>query len=80
MKIEALLFDVGKVLIDFNFETGVEALHASCSISRDRFEEVLFDQTWIRGYERGEISTAQFHKYLCETAKLKRNLPDFRKT
>ena len=80
MKIEALLFDVGKVLIDFNFETGVEALHASCSISRDRFEEVLWDDTWIRRYERGEISTTQFHKYLCETAKLKMNLPDFRKT
>src|SRR3989442_12206749 len=28
----------------------------------------------------GEISTTQFHKYLCETAKLKMNLPDFRKT
>ena len=80
MKIEALLFDVGKVLIDFNFEKGVEALHASCSISRDRFEEVLWDETWIRRYERGEISTTQFHRYLCETAKLKMNLPDFRKT
>ena len=80
MKIEALLFDAGKVLIDFNFETSVEALHTSCSISRDRFEEVLWDETWIRRYERGEISTTQFHQYLCETAKLKMTLTDFRKT
>jgi glucose-1-phosphatase len=80
VKIEALLFDLGKVLIDFNFETGVQALHASCSISRDRFEEVLWDETWIRSYERGEISTEQFHEYLCKTAKLSMPLPHFRET
>ena len=80
MKIEALLFDLGKVLIDFNFETAVEALHACCSITRDRFEEVLWDENWIRRYERGEISTRQFHEYLCRTAKLKMALPEFCKT
>ena len=80
MKIQTLLFDVGKVLIDFNFETGVQALHASCSISRDRFEEVLWDETWIRRYECGEISTTQFHKYLCETASLEMSLARFCET
>jgi putative hydrolase of the HAD superfamily len=80
VKIDALLFDLGKVLIDFNFETGVQALHASCSISRDRFEQVLWDETWIRSYERGEISTIQFHQYLCTTAKLTLPLPRFRET
>ena len=78
MKIEALLFDLGKVLIDFNFETGVQALHGACSISRDRLEEVLWDETWIRRYERGEISTGEFHSYLCETAALKMDLTGFR--
>jgi HAD superfamily hydrolase (TIGR01509 family) len=80
VKIEALLFDLGKVLIDFNFETGVQALHACCSISRHRFEEVLWDENWIRRYERGEISTRQFHEYLCKTADLKMALPDFCET
>ena len=78
MKIEALLFDVGKVLIDFNFETGVQALHRACSISRDRLDEVLWDETWIRRYERGEISTGEFYSYLCETAALKMDLSRFR--
>jgi glucose-1-phosphatase len=80
VKIEALLFDLGKVLIDFNFETGVQALHASCAISRDRFEEVLWDETWIRRYERGEISTDEFHEYLCRSASLTMPLPEFRRT
>lgn len=78
MKIEALLFDLGKVLIDFNFETGVQALHRACSISRDRLEEVLWDETWVRRYERGEVSTSEFHSYLCETAALKMDLTGFR--
>ena len=78
MKIEALLFDLGKVLIDFNFETGVQALHGACSISRGRLEEVLWDEVWIRRYERGEISTAEFHSYLCETAALDMDLTGFR--
>ena len=80
MKIEALLFDLGKVLIDFDFETGVQALHASCSISREQLEEVLWDEMWIRRYERGEISTAEFHSYLCDTAGVTMNLTEFRQT
>jgi FMN phosphatase YigB (HAD superfamily) len=80
VKIEAILFDLGKVLIDFNFETGVQALHASCSISRNQLEEVLWDENWIRRYERGEISTREFHEYLCEKASLKMDLPEFCQT
>jgi FMN phosphatase YigB (HAD superfamily) len=80
VKIKALLFDLGKVLIDFNFETGVRALHAACSISRNRFEEVLWDDNWICRYERGEISTSDFHTHLCETADLRMDLPGFCKT
>lgn len=78
MKIDALLFDLGKVLIDFNFEPGLQALHAACSISREQLEDVLWDETWIRRYERGEISTTEFHSYLCQAASLKMTMPEFR--
>jgi putative hydrolase of the HAD superfamily len=78
VKIEAIMFDLGKVLIDFDFETGVRALHSACAISRRRFEEVLWDEDWIRRYERGEISTGEFYSYLCETAALKMDLSEFR--
>jgi len=80
VNIQAILFDLGKVLVDFNFETGVQALHAACSISRNRLEEVLWDENCIRRYERGEISTAGFHDYLRQTAALNMSLPDFIRT
>jgi putative hydrolase of the HAD superfamily len=80
VKIEAILFDLGKVLVNFNFETGIRALHACCPITREQFEQVLWNKQWIRRYERGEISTKDFHDYLCESASLKMALPDFRAT
>jgi glucose-1-phosphatase len=80
VKIEAVLFDLGKVLIDFNFESSVQALHSCCSISRERLEEVLWDASWIRRYELGEISTTQFHDYLCSSASLEMPFQDFCRT
>jgi HAD superfamily hydrolase (TIGR01509 family) len=80
VKIEAILFDLGKVIVDFNFETGLQALHSACSISRNRLEEVLWDENCIRRYERGEISTSDFHTYLRDTADLQMDLMDFCRT
>jgi putative hydrolase of the HAD superfamily len=77
VKIEALLFDLGKVLVDFNFNTGIEALHSCCSISRDRFEHILTDEIWISRYERGEVSTEGFLDYLRQTAGLDTDLESF---
>lgn len=80
MKIETILFDLGKVLVDFNFETGVQSLHSACSISRKDFNEVLWDADWIRRYECGEVSTQEFHEYLCHSADLQMDLPSFCET
>jgi glucose-1-phosphatase len=77
VKIEALLFDLGKVLINFSFEPVVKTLHESCSISRAQFEAILWDKVLVRRYERGEISTEEFHNYLCERASLNMTLPQF---
>lgn len=80
MKIEAILFDLGKVLIDFDMDTGVRALLACCSMPREKFEEILWDKAWIRRYERGEISTGEFHDYLCRRANLTMEFDQFRHT
>ena len=78
MKIEALLFDLGKVLIDFNFELGMERLAGNCSLPRDEFQRVIWDEEWIRRYEMGEISTADYHRYLCDVGRLELELEEFR--
>jgi len=77
VKIEALLFDLGKVLVDLDFGLGMERLAARCELPRERFEEILLDDGWIRRYERGEISTAEYHRYLCKHGRLRMNLVEF---
>jgi len=77
VKVKALLFDLGKVVVDFNFERGTKRLAGNCGLPTEEFEKVLFDKAWIRRYERGEISTAEYHQYLCEVGRLRISLADF---
>jgi putative hydrolase of the HAD superfamily len=78
--IQALLFDLGKVLIDFDFELGMRHFAARSSLSRAEFEQVIWDKHWIRRYEQGEISTAEYHQHLCERGKLQMRLDEFRES
>ncbi|MBI4471617.1 MAG: hypothetical protein HY646_03050, partial [Acidobacteria bacterium] len=80
MKIQAILFDLGKVIIDFTFKPAIEALHSRCSITREEFEDFLWDEAWIRRYERGEITTQEFYDYLCKTASLQMRFSQFCET
>ena len=68
---------MGKVLIDFDFEIGMRRFMASSPLPREQFEAVIWDENWIRRYERGEISTADYHRYLCEAGKLGMGLEEF---
>lgn len=65
MKIEAILFDLGKVIIDFTF---------------DKLEGIRWDKSWIRRYERGEVSTEEFHAHLCQFGNLSMELAKFCET
>ena len=77
MAIEALHFDLGKVLVDFDFERGIQRFSARSRLSRREFEQVVFNQDWIRSYESGAISTADYHRYLRENGELQMNLEEF---
>lgn len=77
MAIEAILFDLGKVLVDFDFERGLQRFASSSSLPRPEFETHLFDRNWIRPYERGEISTADYHQHLRQNGGLHMSLEEF---
>jgi HAD superfamily hydrolase (TIGR01509 family) len=38
---------------------------------------VIWDKHWIRRYERGEISTTEYHQHLCERGKLSMSIQEF---
>jgi putative hydrolase of the HAD superfamily len=75
--IEALLFDLGKVLVDFDFERGMERFAARTLLSRKEFERVILDQDLIRQYETGSMTSAAYHQYLSEHGGLQMSLEEF---
>ena len=77
MAIEALLFDLGKVLVDFDFELGLERFSARSALSRAEFEQVIRDPAWIHRYETGAITTEVYHRYLRESGRLEMSLEEF---
>jgi len=77
MPIEALLFDLGKVLVDFDFDLGMKHFGARTPLSPEEFKSIILDQTWVRRYEHGQISPAEFHRYLREHGKLEMSLLEF---
>jgi glucose-1-phosphatase len=77
MMIEALLFDLGKVLVDFDFELGMRRFNARTSLSPEEFKSIILEQTWVRRYEHGDISTVDYHRYLREHGKLEMSIQEF---
>src|SRR5262245_28457160 len=77
VKIEALLFDLGKVLVDLDFAAARDRMASRCELPREQFEQVLRDDSWNRRYECGHISTADYYNHLCEHGGLQMELEEF---
>jgi HAD superfamily hydrolase (TIGR01509 family) len=77
MTIEALLFDLGKVLVDFDFDLGMKRFGVRTSLSAEEFKSIILDPNWVRRYEHGEISSGEYHGYLRDAGKLEMSLDEF---
>ena len=77
MKIEAILFDLGKVIVDFDFQSMLRQLCHSCSKPAEEFEKVFVDPEWALRYERGLVTTREFHEHLCSSGGLEMELSEF---
>ena len=77
MAIEAILFDLGKVLIDFSLDSTVRQL-TSCSATPAEFERVFRAPDLARRYETGVITTREFYDHLCRFGGLHMEVDAFR--
>ncbi|HEY3320992.1 MAG TPA: HAD family phosphatase [Planctomycetota bacterium] len=62
--IEAVIFDLGGVLIDFDFEIAISLAANSAGISSSEVRQRLFTAPVFEAFERGEISPPAFHAEL----------------
>ena len=77
MTIEALLFDMGKVLVDFDFDRGLERFGARTPLSAEEFRSIILDHEWVGRYEHGRISSADYLRYLRDAGRLEMTLEEF---
>ena len=77
MAVEALLFDLGKVLVDFDFELGMQHFMSRSTLPRSEFERVILNPQWIQRYETGAITSADYHGYLRDHGKLEMTIDEF---
>ena len=60
--IRALLFDLGNVLLYFSHERACEQMGRLCGVEAGRIREIVFESGLEWQYERGSLTTEQFHR------------------
>ena len=76
---EAMLFDLGCVTVGRDIEECESVLASSSDFKHEAFLSVLWDAGWIRRFERGEISTGEFHQFRVKKGLLKMDYTEFRR-
>ncbi len=62
--IEAVIFDLGGVLIDFEFGRAIDVAAQAAGLSAREVRERLFSSEMFCAFERGEISPQEFHAHI----------------
>lgn len=63
--IQTVVFDLGKVLVDFDYRIAARALAARCKISAEEIGQLIALPALILRYERGLLTTQAFYKEAC---------------
>lgn len=64
-RIEFIYFDLGNVLISFDHSRAWEQISRLTGVPEEGVETTLFHSGLQTQYEKGEISTGDFHRYFC---------------
>ncbi|MDB2687252.1 HAD family phosphatase [Mariniblastus sp.] len=68
MAIRYLFFDLGKVLLDFDHESGCRQIAAVSGCSADKVDSILFESGLENSFETGLVDAEEFHAKFCEAS------------
>ena len=74
--IEFIYFDLGNVLVSFDHSRAWQQISGLTGIPPEDVEQILFNSGLQTQYEKGEISTEEFHKYFCRKMQVSISLGD----
>jgi 2-haloacid dehalogenase len=60
-----VVFDLGKVLLDFDYGITAGKLAARCSVSHEQIKSFINQSPLLFKYETGLVSTEQFYREVC---------------
>jgi putative hydrolase of the HAD superfamily len=63
--IKAIIFDLGKVIIPFDFQRGYEALACLCSYSAEEIPRRIGATNLVRSFEMGRVKPHDFVRQIC---------------
>ena len=64
--IKAVVFDLGKVLVDFDYGIAARALAARARVPVDEVRQVIDQSQLLVTYETGKLATKLFYNQVCE--------------
>ncbi len=71
--ISAVVFDLGKVLLDFNYDLVISRVAGNNNGSASEVRQLLIETSLLGDYESGRTTSEEFHQQL--TARLKHEIP-----
>lgn len=78
MKPEVVVFDLGKVLLDFDYSITARHLAELCEVSPEGILETIDQSHLLLDYEEGKLSTDEFYGKVCEQTGYRGDFETFR--
>ena len=66
MSVRFIYFDLGKVLLDFSHDRGFTQIASAANCGATDVRKFFVDSGMSDRYDRGELTTADFHRAFCE--------------
>ncbi len=66
-KIEAVIFDLGNVLLNFNAKKSAKRFSKACNVPFEKVWDHFFTSPTEKAYTRGKITSRAFYKHACES-------------
>jgi FMN phosphatase YigB (HAD superfamily) len=75
--IKTVIFDLGKVIVPFDFSRGYRAMSALCPYAPEDIPKRIGSTDLVRRFESGQVPPEQFVKQLCEILELRMEYAHF---
>lgn len=77
MSPKAVVFDLGKVLVDFDYSIAARALASRGRVAADEVKRLIDQSPLLVTYETGQLATEKFYNHVCEATGFCGDLEEF---